>query len=84
LYKPQPVYTAEAKNLHIEGTINVKIHVAANGAVTVLGISSGSLGHGLDESARQCAQGIRFKPAVDASGNPVDWDGVVSITFQIA
>jgi TonB family protein len=84
LYKPQPVYTAEAKNLHIEGTVNVRIHVSATGVVTVLGISSGALGHGLNESAIACAKGIRFKPALDADGNPVDWDGLVSITFQIA
>jgi TonB family protein len=83
LYKPKPVYTADATSAHIEGTINVKVHVSATGAVTVLGLVN-SLGHGLDESARQCAAGIRFKPAVDASGTPMDWDGVVAITFQIA
>jgi len=83
LYKPDPVYTADAKALHITGVITVKIKVAANGAVTVLGLVN-SLGHGLDESARKCAQGIKFKPAVDASGNPVDWEGTVQITFQIA
>jgi protein TonB len=84
LYKPKPVYTAEATREHIEGTVAVRIKVSASGAVTVEGIASGHLGHGLDESAMQCAQGIRFKPAVDASGNPVEWEGVVNITFQMA
>jgi hypothetical protein len=51
--------------------------------VTVLGLGN-SLGHGLDEAAVATAKGIRFKPAVDASGAPVDWEGVVSITFQMA
>ena len=83
LYKPKPVYTSEATAKHIEGTINVKVRVAASGAVTVLGVVN-SLGYGLDESAKQCAAGIRFKPAVDASGNPIEWEGVVSITFQMA
>jgi len=83
LFKPKPVYTAEATSLHIEGTIVVNVKVSASGTVTVLGLKNG-LGHGLDESARQCAQGIRFKPAVDAAGNAVDWEGVVTITFQMA
>jgi TonB family protein len=83
LSKPTPTYTAEATTLHIQGVVIVKIKVAASGAVTVVGVQSG-LGHGLDESAVRCAQGIKFKPAADASGNPIDWEGVVNITFQMA
>lgn len=83
LFKPRPAYTPEATALHIEGEVKVKIHVSADGAVTILGIVSG-LGHGLDESATQCAQGIRFKPAVDSSGQPMDWEGLVTITFQMS
>ncbi len=83
LYKPKPAYTAEATTLHLEGTVTVKIHVSSSGSVTVLGVVAG-LGHGLDESAVRAAQAIRFKPASDAGGNPVDWEGPVNITFQIA
>ncbi len=83
LSKPRPAYTSEATAKHIEGTVSVKIKVSASGAVTVVGVSSG-LGYGLDESALRAAQGIRFKPAVDATGSPIDWEGVVNIIFQIA
>ncbi len=83
VYKPRPVYTAEATAKRIEGTVSVKIHVASSGAVTVLGVTGG-LGYGLDQSAMNAAQGTRFKPAVDANGNAVDWEGVVRITFQLA
>jgi periplasmic protein TonB len=83
LYKPKPAYTAEASSLHIEGTVTVKLRVSASGAVTIVGVVAG-LGHGLDQSAVTAAQGIRFKPATDASGNPVDWEGPVNIIFQIA
>ena len=83
LFKPRPAYTPEATAKHIEGTVSVKIKVSAGGAVTVVGVSSG-LGYGLDESALRAAQGIRFKPAVDATGTPMDWEGVVNIIFQIA
>jgi periplasmic protein TonB len=83
LSKPKPIYTPEAASLHIEGTVTVKLHVSASGAVTVMGVVAG-LGHGLDQSAITAAQGIRFKPATDATGNPVDWEGPVNIIFQIA
>jgi len=83
LSKPRPAYTAEASSLHIEGTVTVKVRVSASGAVTVMGVVAG-LGHGLNESAVTAAQGIRFKPATDATGNPVDWEGPVNIIFQIA
>ena len=83
VFKPRPAYTSEAAAQHIEGQVRVKIRVAADGTVTVLGVLSG-LGHGLDESAAQCAEGIRFKPATDASGKPTDWEGVVYIGFQMS
>ncbi|HEY1742199.1 MAG TPA: energy transducer TonB [Granulicella sp.] len=82
-YKPTPVYTAEAKSLHLEGNVSVRIRVTASGAVQVLAVTSG-LGHGLDESARQAVMGTRFQPAKDASGNPVDWEGVVKVNFQMS
>lgn len=83
LYKPTAEYTAEAKQMHLEGTITVHIHVLPSGAVEVLGISDG-LGHGLDESARRTAQGTKFEPATDASGHPIEWDGYVKVVFQLA
>ena len=82
-FKPRPVYTAEATAMHLEGTVSVRIRVASSGAVSVVGVTSG-LGHGLDESAIRAIQGTRFRPAVDASGNPTDWEGVVNISFQLA
>ncbi len=83
IFKPKPVYTAEATAQHIEGTVNVRIRVSSSGSVSVVGVTSG-LGHGLDESAIRAAQGIRFRPAQDSAGNPTDWEGVVSISFQLA
>ncbi len=82
-FKPRPVYTTEATAKHIEGSVSVRIHVAASGAVSVVGVTSG-LGYGLDEAAVRAVQGTRFKPAVDSQGNPIDWDGVVNISFQLA
>jgi TonB family protein len=83
LFKPKPQYTEEAVKLHLEGTVSVRLRVSAAGSVQVLGITSG-LGHGLDESARAAVQATRFQPAIDATGNPVDWEGVVNVAFQLA
>lgn len=81
LFKPKPVYTAEATALHINGVVQVRIRVSASGAVTVLAITR-PLGHGLDQSAERAAESMRFQPAVDAQGHPVDWEGNVTVTFQ--
>ena len=83
IFKPKPQYTAEATAAKIEGLVSVRIRVSSSGAVTVLGVTNG-LGHGLDESAIRAVQATRFRPAVDASGNPTDWEGVVNISFQMA
>ena len=81
--KPEPVYSAEAKAMHLEGTVSVRIHVSSTGAVTVIGVTSG-LGHGLDEAAINAARGTRFRPAQDTAGNPTDWEGVVKVSFQLS
>jgi TonB family protein len=82
IFKPRPEYTEEARQMHLEGTVFVKIHVSAAGVVTVVGVQSG-LGHGLDQSAIHAVQGMRFQPALQ-NGQPADWDGVVNIIFQLA
>jgi protein TonB len=83
LFKPKPEYTAEAKMLHIEGTVSVKLRVSSSGAVQVLGVAS-DLGHGLGDSAVRAVEGTRFSPATDASGHPIDWEGIVNVAFQLA
>lgn len=81
LWKPKPTYTAEATALHINGVVQVRIRVSATGSVTVLAVTR-PLGHGLDQSAERAAESMRFQPAVDANGRPVDWEGNVTVTFQ--
>jgi protein TonB len=85
IYKPQAPYTEEARAQHIEGVVQVRIRVMPDGSVQVLGIVPGrSLGHGLDQSAEGAARGTRFKPARDAQGNPVTWEGIVQFQFQLS
>jgi outer membrane biosynthesis protein TonB len=41
------------------------------------------LGYGLDEAAQDAARQIKFKPARQ-DGQPVDFAGIVHITFELA
>lgn len=82
-YKPQPVYSEEAKQLHLEGAVSIRIRVTSAGAVQVVGVTHG-LGHGLDENAKRAILGTRFSPALDTAGHPIDWEGVVNVNFQMA
>jgi TonB family protein len=83
LFKPKPEYTEEAKQLHLEGNVAVRIRVSSSGAVQVLGVIS-DLGHGLGASAVRAVEATRFKPATDDAGNPIEWEGVVNVAFQLA
>jgi len=82
LSKPQVQYTAEAKQLHVQGDVVLSVTFLASGQVVVNGVIQG-LGHGLDEEARRVAQQIRFRPAT-SNGRPVDVTTKIRITFQLA
>lgn len=82
LDKPRPQYTAEARNLRIEGDVVLDLVFLANGTVQVNQVVSG-LGHGLDQAATRAAQQIRFKPA-KRDGQPVDFPARVRIEFSLA
>jgi len=81
-FKPQPVYTQEARDHHIEGDAVVKVIFRANGTIDVLGLVRG-LGYGLDEPALQSARGIRFHPALSAAGEPIDFPTNIIIHFVV-
>ena len=82
LSKPKPAYTAQARELKIEGQVALEVTFTANGAVRVLRVLKG-LGHGLDEAAEQAASSIRFKPAT-RDGAAVDSTNRVYIVFQLS
>jgi len=81
-YKPNPVYTQEARDLKLEGEVLLEVNFSANGLLHVNRVVRG-LGHGLDESAVAAANKIRFKPAL-RFGTPVDSTAVVHVSFQLA
>jgi TonB family protein len=81
-FKPQPVYTSEARSLKLEGEVLLEVMFGANGTVHVNRVVKG-LGHGLDEAAIAAANKMRFKPAL-RNGQPVDSTAVVHVSFQMA
>jgi TonB family protein len=80
--KPPVQYTAEARQLKVEGDVVLRVTFLANGQVVVDGIVHG-LGHGLDEEARRVAQHIRFRPAT-RDGHAIDMTTTITISFQLA
>jgi len=82
LDKPRPEYTAEGRNLKLEGDVVLDVVFLTNGIVQVNRVISG-LGHGLDESAVRAAEKIKFKPAL-REGQPVDYPARVRIEFRLA
>jgi TonB family protein len=81
-YKPQPVYTEEARSLKLEGEVLLEVMFNANGTLHVNRVVRG-LGHGLDEAAIAAADKMRFKPAL-RMGQPVDSTAIVHVVFQLA
>ncbi|MGA3091193.1 MAG: TonB family protein [Terriglobales bacterium] len=81
-YKPNPLYTDEARNLKLEGEVLLEVQFAANGLLHVNRVVRG-LGHGLDEAAVAAANKMRFKPAMH-SGQAVDSTAIVHVVFQLA
>ena len=71
-FKPNPVYTDEARSLKLEGEVLLEVSFSANGTLHVNRVVRG-LGHGLDEAAIAAANKIRFKPALrDGSAGGFD------------
>jgi TonB family protein len=81
-FKPNPVYTSEARQLRLEGEVLLEVMFGANGQLHVNRVVRG-LGHGLDESAVEAANRMRFKPA-QRDGVPVDSTAIVHVSFQMA
>lgn len=82
LSKPAVQYTAEARQLHVQGDVVLRVTFTASGQVIINSVVHG-LGHGLDEEARRVASQIRFRPAT-RNGQAVDLTTNITITFQLA
>jgi len=82
LSKPSPAYTAEAREMRVEGEVSLEVEFCASGHIRVLRVVRG-LGHGLDEEAVRAAEKIKFKPA-QSDGRSVDFKTTVHISFRLS
>ncbi len=82
LFKPRPVYTDEARRLHVEGEVLMAVTFTADGRLGDFRVVRG-LGHGLDEAAQRAAAQIKFHPAKQ-NGQPLDSTAYVHIVFELA
>jgi TonB family protein len=78
----QPEYTAEAKQLKIQGDVVLRVTITTDGQMVVHNVIHG-LGHGLDESAMRSAPSYKFRPATQ-NGQPVEYTTNIIIKFQTA
>ena len=69
LRRPEPVYTPEARDLKVKGSVRLRAVLCPAGHVSHIAIVQ-KLPHGLTEMAILAARGIKFKPAVKG-GAPV-------------
>lgn len=82
LFKPRPVYTAEARRRRIEGEVLLDVIFEASGALRINRVVKG-LGFGLDDNALAAAQHIQFRPA-RRDGRPYDYAALVHIEFALS
>lgn len=83
LFKPKPIYTSTALSKKIEGDVLLEVRFPASGQATVLRVVHG-LGYGLDGAAEAAASQIKFRPAQNDDGLPVDSTAIVHIVFELA
>jgi TonB family protein len=78
---PQPEYTDEARQAHIQGTVTLDVIIRADGTGKVQKVIRG-LGYGLDEKAVEAFERWRFQPGTK-DGKPVDVQVQVVINFHL-
>jgi TonB family protein len=78
----EPEYTAEARQLKIQGDVVLRVTITTSGQMVVHNVIHG-LGHGLDESAMRSAPTYKFRPATQ-NGQPVEYTTNIIIKFQTA
>jgi TonB family protein len=82
LNSPRPAYTERARREGTQGIVVVKVVLGANGRVLSASLVKG-LPNGLNEKAVEAAYRLRFEPATDENGRPIDSTITVSVNFTI-
>ena len=81
LSRPEPSYTERARKEGVEGTVILRLMLAADGTVKHIFVVRG-LSHGLTEKSVESARRIQFKPATK-DGRPVSQLVTIMYNFNI-
>lgn len=81
IYKPEPLYTEQARRDQLTGSVKIKFVLTANGDVTNANIEYG-LKEGLNESALEALHAITFLPA-EKDGRRVSQYAIIMYNFNI-
>jgi periplasmic protein TonB len=81
-YCPDPLYTDEARQVKVQGTVMLRVLVGSDGRAEDIRIVKG-VGYGLEERAAQTIRGWKFKPARDASQRPVAAWVTIETVFRL-
>ena len=79
---PYPIYTDEARQTKIQGTVTLRVLVGTDGRASDIRVVRG-VGFGLDERAAQTVRDWKFKPARDANQHPVAAWITVEAVFRL-
>ncbi len=81
LSRPAPSYTEEARKNQVQGTVTLRVVLAASGSVTNISVVRG-LPDGLSERAIEAARRIKFTPA-QKDGHAVSQSATVEMNFSV-
>jgi TonB family protein len=81
IYTPEPPYTPQARESHLEGYVVLWAVIDDKGRVVAVKQSSKPLGQGLDESALNTVRTWKFKPGM-REGVPVPVKVMVEVSFR--
>ena len=83
VYCPAPDYSERARAARLQGSVLLDIMVTLEGKATKIILVKG-LGNGLDEKAIEAVKSWKFRPAKDATGEPVAVRVQVQVTFHLS
>jgi TonB family protein len=81
IHKVEPQYTPEAKDDKIEGTVQLRLEITADGFAQNIHVTK-SLDPGLDANAMTAVSQWRFKPGMK-DGEPVAVYAAIEVTFHL-
>jgi periplasmic protein TonB len=81
-YCPLPAYSDDARKEKLQGPVEIRLVVTADGRATNLRVVRG-LGLGLDERALEAVRKWHFRPSRDAAGRPTAAWVTVEVTFRL-